>query len=433
MNSVGEIVDLERERTSHLLVEETAEILRRLPLEDKGQIPVVRGKCLKMAVYRNSVPRALKIWNEVIAHSATRGISIRLTPACSSGHDSSDWLTQFVTGEDAIDVRMEQTQDYSRLTPGQPLHYLNGITQSLYGVHGALRFHIDTDVSTCQWRIWHDKPGLPLEQQIGNIVWGIERSLRAVKRNRLMRENGGKWIEPDLRRRSELALPYLKRWELYELVWMKPIQLLGLDLGICGTSIGKACVQYKIPKPAYGYWAKRRAKRPIEAKPALLPDANLDKEKIYFYPAIAQEGLVDLSGRNQEWPEVAKFIAVLKTRRRREKLTQERLERLRREKMKQSEKERKARQREMAREEYLRPVRAWIGAVERNAKSAGQETGPHSKIGDWIALANALANTTDLTNEIDRFISKKEPKQQGYELASRLYNMNSCSGRNWRD
>ena len=51
----------------------------------------------------------------------------------------------------------------------------------------------------------------------------------------------------------------MKRTELYELVWSKPMTKLGVELGISDVGLAKACRRHAIPVPPRGYWAKLQA------------------------------------------------------------------------------------------------------------------------------------------------------------------------------
>ncbi len=51
----------------------------------------------------------------------------------------------------------------------------------------------------------------------------------------------------------------MKRAELYELVWSKPMTKLGVELGISDVGLAKACRRHAIPVPPRGYWAKLQA------------------------------------------------------------------------------------------------------------------------------------------------------------------------------
>lgn len=48
----------------------------------------------------------------------------------------------------------------------------------------------------------------------------------------------------------------ITRQQLYDLVWSKPATKVGLDYGVSGNAVAKACGKLSIPRPPRGYWAK---------------------------------------------------------------------------------------------------------------------------------------------------------------------------------
>jgi hypothetical protein len=53
----------------------------------------------------------------------------------------------------------------------------------------------------------------------------------------------------------------LRRSELYEQVWTLPMRTLGQKYGLSDVGLAKICKKHDIPRPPYGYWAKREALR----------------------------------------------------------------------------------------------------------------------------------------------------------------------------
>lgn len=51
-------------------------------------------------------------------------------------------------------------------------------------------------------------------------------------------------------------VPRPSKDELLEMVWQKSITSIGKDMGICDNTIRKWAIQYNIPVPPVGYWAK---------------------------------------------------------------------------------------------------------------------------------------------------------------------------------
>lgn len=55
----------------------------------------------------------------------------------------------------------------------------------------------------------------------------------------------------------------LTRQQLYDLVWTKPMEQLGCELGLSGRGLGKLCARMVIPVPYRGYWARKAAGHPM--------------------------------------------------------------------------------------------------------------------------------------------------------------------------
>jgi hypothetical protein len=66
----------------------------------------------------------------------------------------------------------------------------------------------------------------------------------------------------------------MKRSELYEKVWAKPMTQLAVELGISDVGLAKACRRHAVPAPPRGYWAKLRAGQKPPQTP--LPTPELD-------------------------------------------------------------------------------------------------------------------------------------------------------------
>lgn len=68
----------------------------------------------------------------------------------------------------------------------------------------------------------------------------------------------------------------LKREELYEQVWSRPLRDLARDYGLSDTGLAKICLRLKIPLPGRGYWAQRQAGRTSPRSP--LPPLGKDDQ-----------------------------------------------------------------------------------------------------------------------------------------------------------
>lgn len=63
---------------------------------------------------------------------------------------------------------------------------------------------------------------------------------------------------------------YLTRQELYELVWSEPISVIAKRVALSDVGFAKACRRNGVPIPERGYWAKRKAGKPV-VQPMLPP------------------------------------------------------------------------------------------------------------------------------------------------------------------
>lgn len=76
---------------------------------------------------------------------------------------------------------------------------------------------------------------------------------------------------------EEQASRTLRREELYELVWSKPMVEVAQDFGISDVGLAKRCRRLSIPVPGRGYWARVEAgQKPVRPK---LPER---KEIVYW-------------------------------------------------------------------------------------------------------------------------------------------------------
>lgn len=68
----------------------------------------------------------------------------------------------------------------------------------------------------------------------------------------------------------------MKRTQLYQMVWEKPMTRLGTELGISDVGLAKACRRHGIPVPPRGHWAKLAAGKPSPQIPLPNPDKEED-------------------------------------------------------------------------------------------------------------------------------------------------------------
>ena len=67
----------------------------------------------------------------------------------------------------------------------------------------------------------------------------------------------------------------MRRSELYEKVWNKPMIRLARELGISDVGLAKACRRHSVPVPPRGYWNKVQAGQNPPKTPLLPPERNV--------------------------------------------------------------------------------------------------------------------------------------------------------------
>jgi hypothetical protein len=73
----------------------------------------------------------------------------------------------------------------------------------------------------------------------------------------------------------------ITRQELYKLVWETPTRHLCKRFGLSDVGLAKTCKRFQIPRPSYGYWAKKAAGGDVRRTP-LPPCDDKTLEKIVF-------------------------------------------------------------------------------------------------------------------------------------------------------
>lgn len=78
----------------------------------------------------------------------------------------------------------------------------------------------------------------------------------------------------------------IKRDELYDLVWEKPILILAKEFGLSDRGLTKLCARHNIPTPPRGYWAKKEANQKV--RQIALPSGPKQIYPIVIYPSRAK-------------------------------------------------------------------------------------------------------------------------------------------------
>jgi hypothetical protein len=80
---------------------------------------------------------------------------------------------------------------------------------------------------------------------------------------------GGSRNADAVRPPSPRILARYDRERLYEEVWSEPTAKVAHRYGISDVALSEVCKQLQIPKPPRGYWAKKKAGRPVPRRPKL--------------------------------------------------------------------------------------------------------------------------------------------------------------------
>ena len=76
---------------------------------------------------------------------------------------------------------------------------------------------------------------------------------------------------------SPLEMPtiILTHQQLYDRVWMTPLDALAKELGLSGRGLGTLCNRHDIPVPHRGWWAKKAPGHRVRQTPLPAPSAGL--------------------------------------------------------------------------------------------------------------------------------------------------------------
>ena len=61
----------------------------------------------------------------------------------------------------------------------------------------------------------------------------------------------------------------ITRKDFYDLVWSKPLKLIGEDLGLSYSELKKISKEYKIPLPENGFWTKKAFNKDVNVLPLI--------------------------------------------------------------------------------------------------------------------------------------------------------------------
>src|SRR5262245_26229880 len=70
----------------------------------------------------------------------------------------------------------------------------------------------------------------------------------------------------------------IRRVDLYEQVWAKPMRALAREYGVSDVALKKHCTKLNIPVPGPGYWAKKAAGKAVRRVPLPPPKPGITPE-----------------------------------------------------------------------------------------------------------------------------------------------------------
>ena len=93
--------------------------------------------------------------------------------------------------------------------------------------------------------------------------------------------------EPEIKEQYGQTYNVYKRETLYQEVWMAPVTEVAKHYKVSDVTINKVCKSLEIPTPPVGYWAKKRAGKPVKTIP--LPKNNTVTQKIGIQTGLTYE------------------------------------------------------------------------------------------------------------------------------------------------
>lgn len=74
----------------------------------------------------------------------------------------------------------------------------------------------------------------------------------------------------------------MRRQELYDLVWSKPITEIAKEIGVSDSMIIKVCRKLDVPRPVSGHWAKLRAGKPVSIRELPTKKPNTPELHLFY-------------------------------------------------------------------------------------------------------------------------------------------------------
>ncbi|HLE00572.1 MAG TPA: hypothetical protein VJB59_09950 [Bdellovibrionota bacterium] len=212
-------------RSAHVLVRKTKDALQQLEPDEYGRVrPRIEG-CLNIHVAKDSVRRALLIWQGLIKALDRRGHRIDVIQ--DRGQWSSGaWRTFVIIEQERVEVRMEEpTKRYNR-EPTEKEKKWGYWKKWGYNPTGKLNIIIEESSSYVGQRNWTDTDQMPIETRLNDFISALllcaeSMRIRALDNARRAKEEEARrkiWEEERKRAEREQARindleTRLKSWE----------------------------------------------------------------------------------------------------------------------------------------------------------------------------------------------------------------------------
>jgi len=184
----------------HPLVSKTRVGFRSATPNEYGRLCPQTTDCLNIAVGKNSIDRALRIWDTLIKELEKSGFTVR---AVGGGHFSvrtSEPKTEVLIAEEWVEFRMEERATRSDAPPQPKSHSWSYNPKWIHTPSGRLTILIEGYLGgTCQTS-WSDRDTLPLEKNLGAIASGLVEAAAALKRRHL------EWKQAEMKRQEQERL-----------------------------------------------------------------------------------------------------------------------------------------------------------------------------------------------------------------------------------
>lgn len=188
----------------HPLIRETKLTLEKMTPDKYGMVSLWRNSpCLHMRVSKGSLNRALRIMDALVKALEARGYKIEVA--------EQDYVyTKVVIGGEKIKILFQEKSDRSdrpltKEEKKKPLYEIYDRWE--FTPSGKFTFLIDEYVPEDGRKRWSDKIGEPLEEQLNEVIIGLNTCAEGLRLRTLRRkEEARRRVEEEIRRQEEARL-----------------------------------------------------------------------------------------------------------------------------------------------------------------------------------------------------------------------------------